>query len=231
LLDYLANELVANGWRLKPVHRLILLSHAYRQSSHSPNARLGKAKDPENRLLWHFPRRRLEAEEIRDAMLAISGRLNSKAGGPSVVLPVDADLIALLYDPKQWTVTPDSAEHDCRSIYLLAKRNVRLPLLEVFDQPDAQTSCAHRESSTHAPQSLELLNGQTANQLAAAFAQRIQREAGPDPGRQVERGYLLALGRAPTEREMRLARTFLAKQPLTEFALAVINLNGFLYVD
>jgi len=227
LLDYLANELIANGWQLKPMHRMIVRSHAYRQSS----SRLDRAKDPDNRLLGHFPRRRLEAEEVRDAMLASAGRLNTKFGGPSVVLPVDPDLTALLYDPKQWTVTPDSAEHTCRSIYLLAKRNVRLPFLEVFDQPDAQTSCACRESSTHAPQALELLNGRLANELAAAFAQRLLREAGPDPVRQIERAYLVAVGRPPTEKEQALAVEFLRKQPLTEFTLAIFNLNTFLYVN
>jgi hypothetical protein len=231
LLDYLANELVANGWRLKPVHRLIVLSHAYRQSSKPLDGRLGRAKDPGNHLLWHFPRRRLEAEEVRDAMLAISGKLNGKAGGPSVVPPVDPDLIALLYNSKQWAVTPDPAEHACRSIYLLTKRNIRLPFLEVFDQPDAQSSCARRESSTHAPQSLELLNGRTANELAGAFARRLLREVGPDHARQIDRAYLLAVGRPPTEKEKLLALRFLQQQPLTEFTLAVFNLNAFLYVD
>ena len=86
-------------------------------------------------MLWQFPRRRLTAEEVRDAMLVASDRLNAKAGGPSVVVPVDADLVKLLYDPSQWTVTPDEREHDRRSVYLLAKRNLRLPFMEAFDQP------------------------------------------------------------------------------------------------
>jgi hypothetical protein len=209
LLDYLANELIAGGWRLKPLHRLILLSHAYRQTA-AP--------------------RRLDAEEIRDAMLAISGRLNRKAGGESVMLPVDPDLVNLLYDPKQWQVTPDEAEHDRRTVYLIAKRNLRLPFTEVFDQPDAQTSCPRRERSTHAPQALELLNGPTANRLAEAFARRLEREAGPEPPRQVERAFLLVTGRRPTPREEELAVRFLRTQPLREFALAMFNLNAFLYV-
>ena len=99
-------------------------------------------------------------------MLAVSGRLNRKAGGPSVVVPVEGDLVNLLYDPTQWTVTPDAREHDRRSVYLLAKRNLRLPFVEVFDQPDAQTSCPRREVSTHALQALELLNGSLSNRLA-----------------------------------------------------------------
>jgi hypothetical protein len=231
LLDYLASEFLANGRRIKPLHRLILLSSTYRQASRSQESVLGRRKDPDNRLLWHAPRRRLRAEEIRDGMLAAAGKLNRKAGGPSVVVPVDSALVHLLYDPKQWTVTADAAEHDRRSVYLLAKRNLHLPFLEVFDQPDAATSCPRRSSSTHALQALELLNGPTAHRLAGLFAQRLEREAGPDPARQVERAYLLATGRSPTPREKELAVQFLAKQPLSEFALAVFNLNAFLYVD
>ena len=128
----------------------------------------GSEKDPENKLLWRFSRRRLEAEEIRDAMLAVSGVLNPKQGGPSIIVPVDKELVNLLYKPSQWAVTPDPAEHNRRSIYLMAKRNLRLPFMEAFDAPDLQISCARRESSTHAPQALELLNGDLSNRLAEA---------------------------------------------------------------
>jgi hypothetical protein len=231
LLDYLANEFLANGRHLKALHRLILLSSTYRQASRSPDGGLARRKDPDNRLLWRSSRRRLDAEEVRDAMLTIAGQLNGKAGGPSVVVPVDGDLVGLLYDPSQWTVTPDVREHDRRSVYLLAKRNLRLPFLEVFDQPDAATSCPRRAASTHALQALELLNGPTAHRLADAFAQRLVCEAGTDHDRQIERAYLLAAGRAPTVREKELALKFLEKQPLREFALAAFNLNAFLYVD
>src|SRR5205085_9942304 len=116
------------------------------------------------------------------------------AGGDSVIVPVDKDLVKLLYDPAQWQVTADEREHDRRSIYLIAKRNLRLPFGQVFDQPDLQTSCPRREGSTHALQALELLNGRTANRLAEAFARRLEREAGPDPARQVELAYRLTVG-------------------------------------
>jgi hypothetical protein len=212
---------------LKSLHRHILLSSTYRQSAIGQST----AADPENRWLSRFARRRLDAEEIRDGMLAISGRLNRKAGGPSVILPVEQDLVNLLYDPDQWEVTADEAEHDRRSVYLIVKRNLRLPFTEVFDQPDAQTSCARRERSTHAPQALELLNGETANRLADALARRLEREAGSDQVRQVELGFRLAAGRPPTPREKKLALSFLEEQPLREFALALFNLNAFLYVD
>ena len=114
------------------------------------------------------------------AMLAAAGVLNRKAGGESVVVPVDADLVDLLYDPAQWQVTLGAKERDRRSIYLIAKRNLRLPFGQAFDQPDLQTSCPRRETSTHALQALEMLNGKTANRLAEAFADRLEREAGDD---------------------------------------------------
>ncbi len=231
LLDHLANEFVRHGMRLKPLHRLIVLSSTYRQASRSPEAQSSRVLDPNNRLLWQFPRRRLSAEELRDAMLAVSGRLNLKAGGESVVVPVEKDLVDQLYDPTQWRVTADARAYDRRSLYLLAKRNLRLPFGQAFDQPDLQTSCPRREASTHALQALELLNGRTANRLAEAFAARLRREAGPDNRRQVELAYALTAGRPPTSGERRLALAFLQTQPLREFALVMFNVNVFLYVD
>jgi hypothetical protein len=229
LLDWLASEFVAGGWKVKALHRLILLSSTYRQGSRSDVAAAAHRVDPDNRLLWHIARRRLSAEEIRDAMLAVSGELNLKAGGPSVMVPVDPDLVKFLYKPSQWAVTSDRTEHDRRSIYLVAKRNLRLPFMETFDQPDLLSSCARRELSTHAPQALEMMNGQLANEVATAFAVRLAREAGPDHGRIVERAYQLALGRAPNADERRFSLGFLETQPLREFALALFNLNAFLH--
>jgi hypothetical protein len=230
LLDWLAATLVENGWRLKPIHRLIVLSSAYRQSSRSPSGDAAPGGDPDNRLLSHFSRRRLAAEEIRDAMLSVAGRLNREIGGPSVMVPVDPELVQLLYKPSQWKVTANRSEHERRSIYLIAKRNLRLPFLEAFDAPALMTSCGRRESSTHAPQALELLNGRTSNELARAFARRLEDELGSDAGLIVERAYQLGLGRGPTAEERRLSLAFLQEQPLREFALTLFNLNGFLYV-
>jgi len=229
LLDWLASEFVAGGWKLKSLHRLILLSNTYRQDSRSDLAAAATTVDPDNRLLWHFAHRRLSAEEIRDAMLAVSGQLNLKLGGPSVMVPVDPDLVKFLYKPAQWAVTKDVAEHDRRSIYLIAKRNLHLPFMETFDQPDLLSSCGRRESSTHAPQALEMMNGQLANAVAMSFAERLARDAGGDRRRLVEQAYLLAVSRAPTAQERRLSLSFLETQPLREFALALLNLNAFLY--
>ncbi len=231
LLDHLARELLAGGWHWKRVHRRMLVSSTYRQSADSPNESEARTNDPDNRLLSHFSQRRLSAEELRDSLLAVSGRLNRQLGGPSVMPPVKSELTELLYDPEQWQVTPDRSQHERRSIYLIAKRNLRLPFLEVFDQPDLQISCSHRESSTHAPQALELLNGDLARELAAAFAQRLISDAGDEHDAQMVRAFALALGRVPTPDERRLALAFLAQEPLEEFALAMFNLNAFLYVE
>ncbi len=231
LLDHLAAAFVEGGWRVKPLHRAILLSSVYRQSNASPQAARAQSKDPDNRWLWHFERRRLSAEEVRDSMLAASGRLNLKAGGESVFVPVDPELVSALYKPAQWAVSRDKEEHSRRSIYLVSKRNLRLPSMEVFDQPTLNSSCGRRECSTHAPQALELLNGLTSNQLATAFAERLTREAGSDPAAQVDLAFRLAASRPPNEKEKHVATEFLARHPLKEFALAMFNLNAFLYVD
>jgi hypothetical protein len=260
LLDWLAAAFVAGGWQLKPLQRQILASSTYRQGgeildfglpildsgkgttvSDNRKSKIQNPKltDPDNRLLSHFPRRRLSADELRDAMLAVSGRLNLQAGGPSVMLPVDPELVRLLYKPSQWEVPAAKAQHDRRSVYLIAKRNLRLPFMETFDAPALLTSCARREASTHAPQALELLNGTLSNDLAAAFANRLRSEfSKPRPlvaeaavhDQIIERAFRLALGRAPTDRERTLSLAFLRDQPLEEFCLALFNLNEFAYV-
>jgi hypothetical protein len=235
LLDWLANRFVEGGWKIKPIHRLLLLSSAYRQSSQSPIEKVAVAKDSENALLWKFSHRRLEAEEIRDAMLAISGRLNLKAGGPSFMVPIDPELVLMLKRPQYWVATRDKSEYDRRTIYMIYKRNLRLPFVEVFDAPDTLLSCARREQSTHAPQALEMLNGQTSNDLAAAFAARLLRERAT-PAERVDYAWRLAAGRLPTPGEKTLALKFLADAgddpgKVKEFALAVFNLNAFVYVN
>ncbi|HUQ91980.1 MAG TPA: DUF1553 domain-containing protein [Bryobacteraceae bacterium] len=230
LLDWLANEFVSGGWRVKTLHKKIMMSQTYRQSSDSPLETAAHEKDPDNALLWHYPVQRLDAEQIRDAMLTVSGRLNPASGGPSVIAPVDPELVNLLYKPSQWAVAKDAKEHDRRSVYLLHKRNLRLPMMEVFDAPDMQISCARRDSSTHAPQALELMNGDFANAMAKSLAARLDKEA-PGPVQQVELAFRLATGRLPNAQEKAAALRFLKTQPLSEFALAVLNLNAFLYVN
>jgi hypothetical protein len=231
LLDWLANEFVKQGWKMKPLHKTILMSKAYQQSSTSPVEKQAQEKDADNALVWHYPVRRLDAEQLRDAMLTVAGRLNAKTGGPSVLVPVEQELVDLLYKPSQWAVTKDPLEHDRRSIYLIHKRNLRLPMMEVFDAPDMQISCARRETSTHAPQALELLNGDFSNSLAKSLAARLDKEAGSSPSQQVDLAFRLAAGRLPNAKEKAAGLAFLKKQPLSEFALAILNLNAFLYVN
>jgi hypothetical protein len=235
LLDWLASRFIEAGWKLKPIHRLILLSGAYQQSSLSPIEKDAMEKDSQDDLLWKFNHRRLEAEEIRDAMLAVSARLNLKAGGPSFMTPIEPALVLSLKRPQYWVPTRDKSEYDRRTIYMIYKRNLRLPFEEVFDAPDTLLSCARREQSTHAPQALELLNGQTSNDLAAVFAQRLLKERAT-AGERVDYAWRLATGRKPTPVEKSLALKFFGDTPddpakVKEFALAVFNLNAFLYVN
>jgi hypothetical protein len=224
LLDWLANEYVKGGWRMKPLHRMLMTSATYRQSSRST---AGAEKDPENKLLSKMNRRRLAAEEIRDTMLAVSGRLNPKAGGPSVMIKIDEELIKDLKRPQYWVTTRDRSEHDRRTIYLIYKRNLIMPFNQVFDAPDTLLSCARRDQSTHAPQALELLNGTLSNNLAIAFAKRLT-------GDRVEQAFRLATGRAPNPKERLLSQKYLDDPDptaVTEFALSLFNSNAFLYVD
>ena len=235
LLDYLANRYVAEGWKMKPIHRMILLSSAYRQSSISPLEKQGMEQDANNDLLWRFTHRRLEAEELRDSMLAIAGRLNPKLGGPSVLVPIEPEMIKMLKRPQYWVPTKDKSQYDRRTMYMIYKRNLRLPFLEVFDAPDILLSCARREQSTHAPQALELLNGKTSNELAGNFAQRLLTERKTTAER-INYAWRLATGRLPSVGERAIAMKFLGSKPndpeaMKEFALAVFNFNSFLYVN
>jgi len=231
LLDWLSNQFVEGGWRMKPLHRLILLSSTYRQGYLGAAPPQASEKDPDDRLLWRFPRRRLSSEEMRDAMLAVSGRLNAQQGGPSVIVPIEPALVKLIYNPAQWAVSSDPRQFDRRSIYLFQKRNLLLPFMEVFDSPDRLLSCPRREESTHAPQALELLNGDFSNAMAKALAERVAREAGANHDRQIGRIFQLALGRDAVPAERRAALRYLKDGPLSEFALAIFLVNDFLYVE
>ena len=232
LLDWLAQRLISSDWSLKTLHRSILISHAWQQTSLTAADLTAEARnvDASNRLLWRFPRRRLTAEEIRDAMLQISGSLNPKFTGKSVITPVAPELIKLLYKPDQWDVTTDRAEHNRRSIYLIAKRNLKLPFMEVFDQPDLQTSCDCRETSTHAPQALELLNGEFSNRMASEFAASLMSDADNSQTAFVDSAFELATGQFPTPAQRQASLHFLRTQPARELSLAIFNLNAFLYV-
>lgn len=240
LLDWLASQLIAGGWRLKPIHRLMVTSAAYRQSSR-PVARLTEL-DEENALLGRMNRRRVDAEALRDAMLVASGELNPRMGGPGVLAPLEKEVKDLIFTEAEevdlWPVDPDPAEHVRRSIYLYKKRNVRHPLLESFDAPDNQTACPRRDSSTHALQALNLLNSDMARGRARALADRLSREAPTDLRDRVRLAYAQTLLRPPSDDETARTLAFVAEQSAAhgegaaweDFALALMNCNEFLYI-
>lgn len=216
LLDWLATELTANGWHIKPLLRSMLLSATYAQSTRGTS---GQSADPSNKLLWKMPRKRMQGEMLRDAMLQASGRLNPAIGGPSVRVPLEPETYDLLFTEGEpdglWHVTPDESQHRRRSLYLLAKRNVRLPLMEAFDQPDRLTPCADRAVSTYAPQALILMNGPIAQQESQAMASQLMRTIGNDPSKLIDRAYRLTLSRTPTDEERTDALEFLKAQSIS----------------
>ena len=207
LLDWLASDFVQSGWDIKRMHKQIVMSATYRQSS-AFNEESAK-EDPRNRLMWRFPRERLEGEVIRDAALAVSGVLNDAVGGPSVYpeLPAGAG------KPRGgWKVSDDEAERNRRSLYIFVRRNARYPMLEAFDMPDTHESCGRRNHTITAPQAMALLNGKVSLEWAQAFAGRVLKQAGPDLHSDIDAAYRLAFGRMPDGSEKDTVLTFFTKQ-------------------
>ncbi len=246
LLDWLAQELIDHDWSLKHLHCLMVLSQTYRQDSRGGDPRAAKI-DPDNRLLWRMNRRRLDGEAIRDSILAAGGMLNKKMGGPSIKTPLEPEVYELIFTEGEpdglWLVTPDEREHGRRSLYLYRKRNLRLPLLEAFDQPNTLTSCAVRGASTFAPQALIMQNGPELQHGARLLAERLVRESSTNPSDRIEHAYRIALGRPPTQREKDLALAFLKSQAaslgdkgnaernaLVDYCLALLNCSEFVFL-
>jgi hypothetical protein len=229
LLDWLATEFVARGWSIKQMHRLIMLSSAYRASSVADEEAL--KKDPENHLLSRMNRRRLDADSLRDSVLAVAGTLNLKMGGVGVIPPLSREEILAARMPNLWPANPDPAEHNRRSVYLQMKRSLTLPLLQIFDAPDSATSCPRRERSTVAPQALALLNGETTVAQADQFAVRITKIAADDADAGVTAAWRLAFGRTPTANERQTALEYLRRNSLSRLCLLVFNMSEFIYVD
>jgi hypothetical protein len=213
LLDYLASSFVENGWSVKKIHRTILLSNAYQQSSDF-NEASAKA-DPDNKLLWRYQRRRAEAEAIRDSMLQVSGLLNTKTGGPGVFPPLPAGVATELSATAAaggWRKEKDAAENNRRSVYIFVRRNLRYPMLQEFDSANTFESCDFRKNTVTAPQSLDLLNNGLMIQWAQSFAGRVLNDSGLTPDGQIDRAFRLAFGRAATTEEQKIAADFLARQ-------------------
>ena len=231
LLDWLAIEFAERKWSLKAMHKLMMTSDAYRRSSNVPEA--ARQQDPANALLSHMSRRRLQAEEIRDSVLQVSGALNLKVGGMPVVPPLEAEeLFGLIGKPENaWVVSDNVEEHYRRSVYLLSRRTFQQPMFEAFDSPDGILSCSRRNESTTAPQSLALLNSAFIQDQSRILAAKL--ESPEDAWKHV-------LFRQPTATERRAATEFLERQTqrlgsrpaaMAELARGLMNLNEFLYVD
>ena len=219
LLDYLASELIKAGWRLKPIHKLIMTSAAYRQGGATSEA--GTKADPQNRLWWHVPPRRMEAEAVRDSVLKIGGSLDLKMYGPGVL----------------------DENHPRRSIYLTVKRSRLLPILQAFDAPEPIQSVGERSQTTATTQALMMMNSALVRQQAEQLARTVQTAAGADLSQVVERAYRVALGRSATPEERQRMVAFMLRQgggvpgsreqgiAIADFCQALLCLNEFLYVD
>ena len=224
LLDWLARTYVEGGWRLKPIHRLIVLSSTYRQSSRLDEK--AQAIDRDNRLLWRVSPRRLEAESIRDTILATSGRLNTPHGWAGLQhLGEEHQLCCCVQTSRE--LGPDDFR---RMVYQFKPRSQPDPTFGAFDCPDAALVAPRRNVSTTALQALNLLNSRFVIRQAESFAERLQAEAGTDPARQVERGFRLAFGRAPSVIERDAAAMLITSHGTAAFCRAMYNANEFVYV-
>ncbi|HKQ36511.1 MAG TPA: DUF1549 and DUF1553 domain-containing protein [Verrucomicrobiae bacterium] len=243
LLEWLTSEFVRGGWKLKPLHKLIMTSAVYLQDSKFDAV---KAKiDPDNRLLWRHRPQRLESEILRDAMLAVSGKLNLQMFGPAFKAPIASEAIQArnMTDPypKDLKDTPNTWR---RSVYMFHKRVVQYPLMQAFDGPTAQTSCGRRDVTTVAPQGLALLNDRFVRLRAEDFARRLKKEAGNDVKSQVRLAWQLAFTRDPLPNELEASASFIEAQAqrrsssikstdlaLTDFCQMIFAMNEFVYVD
>jgi len=209
LLDYLAATFVEDGWSIKKMHRLILLSNAYQESS-AFQADAAKA-DPENKLLWRFARRRLEGEVIRDSMLDAAGILNPEMGGRGVFPPLPEG-ITHGSQYLAWKPEKDAAEANRRSVYVFVKRNLRYPMFEAFDFPDTHESCSRRYATVSPTQPLMLMNDELVREWSRQLASRVLNDAGLSEEQQVDRAFRIVFSRAPSDDERRAVLEFLKQQ-------------------
>lgn len=241
LLDWLASEYMDGGWKLKRLHKLVMLSGTYRLSAAADDANL-KA-DPANALRWRFDMRRLTAEEVRDTMLSAGGNLNLKAGGPSVYPKLSAEVLAGISFTNKKEHWPDSPPEEAnrRSVYVFVKRSLQVPVLNAHDQADTDSPCPVRYTTTVPTQALGMLNGDFANEQAAALADRLAKEHPNDLPKQVARAVRLTTGRAPTADEVAKDVAFVTgmkakhklddRTALTRYTLLTLNANEFVYLD
>ncbi len=224
LLDWLAADFIDGGWRLKRLHRLIVLSAAYRQSA-APNPK-AQALDAGNRLLWRHPPRRLEAEAIRDTMLQVSGAIDRRMGGPGYHL-WDYSGYVIVFKPKE-VLGPEAFR---RMVYQFKPRLQQDGTFGAFDCPDATATAPRRNVSTTALQALNLLNDPFVHGQAQRFAERLRREAGADPGAQVRRAFRLAFGRGPSAQEAQASQRLVREHGLAVLCRLLFNANEFVFVN
>ena len=234
LLDWLTATFTGtDGWSIKKLHRRILLSATYRQASDFRAE--AAAIDNDNKLLWRYPRRRLESEAIRDSMLAVSGLLDRTMGGPGVFPSVPEG--TEIQEGRHWRKSTGDADEYRASVYIFARRLVRYPMLQSFDTPLAIESCGRRQETVTADQALELMNGDAAANFARALAKRVANDAGQSAEALAERAFRLALGRAPSASELSRSQAFLTKQAglgsgaLDDLCLSLLSSSEFLYID
>ncbi len=239
LLDWLAHRFIEAGWRLKPMHKLILMSSAYRMSSKGNEKAL--AQDPANDLFWRFDMRRLSAEEIRDSIHAVSGVLNPKMFGPGVYPTISREVLAGQSRPGAGWGKSSPEEQARRSIYIHVKRSLITPLLEDFDSADTDNSCPVRFTTTQPTQALAMLNGDFANAQAQVFAERLRKEAGGNPKDQISLAIRLTTCRPATKEDIRRGLELMKKlqekhdlsqhEALKYYCLMALNTNEFFYID
>jgi hypothetical protein len=234
LLDWLANRFIEKGWSVKAIHRMILTSNTWRQSADNQEYATAGAKiDPDNRLLWHFSRQRLDAEEVRDTILFLSGRLNLERGGPSMFPPLPEELSDLAKPVPagglQWE--PNEKEEDARrrSVYIFQRRSLPVPMMATFDATVFNDTCPVRSVTTTPLQALTLMNGALVNEEAANLAARVKRDAGEDRQAQVKRLFEITFNRSPdTDESARMAGF---KGSLEALCRVVLNSNELMYVE
>lgn len=239
LLDWLASEFIAQGWSIKAMHRMILLSNTYRMSSEGNEAAL--AADPRNDLFWRFNMRRLSAEEVRDSMLAVNGSINLTLGGPQVFPPMPEAVLATSSTPESvWGHSPEG-EWTRRSIYIHAKRSLKEPLLADFDAADSQTSCAARFVTTQPAQALNLLNSEFVNAQAEVLAKSVEAQNAANLQTKVWLVLNRVTARTPNNDEVDEGLAFIDEMKTRHgaseerafelFCLLALNLNEFMYID
>jgi hypothetical protein len=233
LLDYLATQFIERKWSLKAMHKLMLLSNTYRQSTAHPEFSRHVEADPKNTLLWRMNWTRLEGETIRDSVLAASGQLQASDGGPGVFVDVPAD-VAQGFEFFKWFPSTDKQQAR-RTIYTFQRRSVMNPMIEVFDGANMSEVCSRRSSTVVPTQAFSLMNSEFTRRGAKKLAERAIELAGPDPDKAVETAFLLTVSRRPSTAEREKFRATATGQPLpeslTRLGVVLFNLNEFIYLE